>query len=257
MRTPNAVQRADVILELVREGQECSVSDLAGRFGVSEMTVRRDLDALAAEGRVVRTHGGATAASGVVFEFRFLERAKEHRGAKRQIAAKAASLVTDGMTVMLDSGTTTLALAEALRGKRDLTVVTTSLPIASALQYSDRIDVVLLGGHLRRDAPDLSGALTLQGLAGLRADMAFVGVDSVDIEGATYSRSIEVAHLIASMASDADVVYVVADSSKVGRTSLAKSGSLADWEGLITDQELDASKARELKKSGAKVILAK
>ncbi len=257
MKTANATQRAEVILGLVRDGEECSVSDLSVRFGVSEMTVRRDLDALAAEGRVVRTHGGATAASGVVFEFRFLERAREHRVAKRQIAAKAASLVTDGMTIMLDSGTTTLALAEALRGKRDLTVITTSLPIASALQYSDAIDVVLLGGHLRRDAPDLSGALTLQGLEGLHADAAFVGVDALGVDGTTYSHSIEVAHLIASMAAAADVVYVVADSSKIGRASLAKSGSLSEWDALITDPDLDAAKARELKKHGVKVIRAK
>lgn len=256
MKAASAVQRADAILERVREGQECSVADLAVTFKVSEMTVRRDLDALAAEGRVVRTHGGATAASGVVFEFRFLERAREHRAAKRQIAAKAASFVEDGMTVMLDSGTTTLALAEALRGKRDLTVVTTSLPIASALQYSDVIDVILLGGRLRRDAPDLSGALTLQGLKGLHADVAFVGVDSLDLEGTTYSRSIEVAHLIASMAAAADTVYVVADSSKIGHAALARSGSLTEWEALITDRDLAASKARELKKNRVRLIKA-
>ena len=254
MKTASAAQRADAILELVREGQECAVVDLAARFGVSEMTVRRDLDALAAEGRVIRTHGGATAASGVVFEFRFLERAREHRVAKRKIATRAARLVEDGMTVMLDSGTTTLALAEALRGKRDLTVVTTSLPIASALQYSDMIDVVLLGGHLRRDAPDLSGALTLQGLEGLHADLAFVGVDAIDLEGSTYSHSIEVAHLIATMAAASEAVYVVADSSKVGQASLARSGSLTQWKGLITDRELDPAKARALKKHGVRVI---
>jgi DeoR/GlpR family transcriptional regulator of sugar metabolism len=256
MKKINAKHRADVILGLIRDGQECSVGDLAVRFGVSEMTVRRDLDALAGEGRIIRTHGGAAAASGVVFEFRFLERAREHRDAKRRVAARAASLVQDGMTVMLDSGTTTLALAEALRSKRDLTVVTTSLPIASVLQYSDVIDVVLLGGHLRCDAPDLSGSLTLQGLQGLHADIAFVGVDAIDLKGTTYSHSIEVAHLIATMAAAADVVYVVADNSKVGQAALAKSGTLSQWEGLIINPGLDSAKAQALKQCGVKIIWA-
>ncbi len=257
MKAMSAVQRVGVILDLVRDGQECSVVELARQFGVSEMTVRRDLDALSAEGRVVRTHGGATAASGVVFEFRFLEKEREHKSAKHKIAAAAAKLVDDGMTVMLDSGTTTLALAHALREKRDLTVVTTSLPIASALQYSDVIDVVLLGGRLRRDAPDLSGALPLRALEGLHAHMAFIGADAVDLKGNTYNDSIEVAHLIQAITTVAEVVYCVADASKIGNTSLARSGSLDQWKGLITDSSLSTGASTKLRKRGVKIIRAK
>ena len=256
MKMASAAQRVEVILKLIGEGRECSVADLAVRFGVSEMTIRRDLDALAAQGRVIRTHGGATAASGVVFEFRFLEKQRVRRSAKRRIAAAAAALVEDGMTIMLDSGTTTLALAEALKGKCDLTVVTTSLPIASALQYSDAVDVVLLGGRLRRDAPDLSGSLPLKALEGLHADLAFVGADAVDLKGAAYNEAIEVAHLIESMATAADIVYCVADSSKIGKAALARSGSLTKWNGLITDSALDARVAAKLRRQGIKVMLA-
>ena len=257
MKTANAAQRAEGILGLIREGRECAVVDLAVKFGVSEMTVRRDLDALAAEGRIIRTHGGATAASGVVFDFRFLEREREHRVAKREIAAQAAELVEDGMTVMLDSGTTTLALARALKIRRNLTVVTTSLPIASALQYCDGIDVILLGGRLRRDAPDLSGALPLQALQGLHADMAFVGADAIDLNGRAYNQSIEVAHLIAAMAAASNAVYVVADGSKIGHTALAESGSIGQWEGLISDRGLTSAMASKLRKQGITVIRSK
>ena len=220
------------------------------------MTIRRDLDSLAAEGRIVRTYGGAAPASGVVFEFRFLERANERRAAKEAIGRRAGELVTDGMTVMLDSGTTTLALARQLRGKQGLTIVTTSLPIASELQHCDAIDVILLGGRLRRDAPDLFGALTLRMLEELHADVAFLGADAIDLKGTVYNRSVEVAHLITAMAGVSDVVYAVADSSKVGRTALGRIGSLAQWAGLITDGDLDDTTARKLRARGAKVIRA-
>jgi len=209
----------------------------ASEFGVSKMTVRRDLDALAAEGRVIRTHGGAASGGGVVFEFRFLERAKQNQSGKDEIAG---GLVADGNTVILDSSTTTLALARKLRDFRELTVITTSLPIASELQYCDGVELILLGGKLRRDSPDLSGALTLQGPEGVHADVAFLGCDAIDGTGVAYNQSVDVAHLISAMAKAANRVFFVADSSKIGHTALGRIGSLTQWDGLICDSGLPA-----------------
>jgi len=255
--TTSATKRKDAILERLGRGEECHVTSLAEAFGVSEMTVRRDLDALAAQGQIVRTHGGAAPGSGVVFQFRFLERAGEHGAAKEAIARRAAELVPDGATVALDSGTTTLALARELRGKRGLTVITTSLPVASELQHSDAVEVILLGGRIRRDSPDLSGALTLRSLEVLHADMAFFGADAVDLRGTCYQGRIEVAHLLETMASIADTVYVVADSSKLGSTATARVGSLRSWKGLITDSGLTAAAQRKLRAAGVNVIKAR
>ncbi len=248
--------RRERILARMSAGRECQVGALAAELGVSEMTVRRDLDALAAEGKLVRTYGGAAPAAGVVFEFRFLERAGERREAKAAIAARAAALVPDGSTVLLDSGTTTLALARALRGRRGLTVITTSLPIASELQYCETVDVILLGGRLRRDAPDLSGALTLRALEGLHADVAFLGADAIDAQGVCYHADLEVAHLVAAMAGAADTVYVVADSSKIGRSATGRMGCLRDWAGLVTDGGLELAAMRRLKGAGVRVLRA-
>jgi len=232
------------------------VDVLCARFGVSGMTIRRDLRALAAAGRVVRTHGGATPADRVTFEFGFLERMRRNQAAKQAIAAVAAGQVRDGQSVLLDSGTTTLALAEQLRGKKGLTVVTTSLPIASALQFCQEVQVLLLGGFVRRDAPDLTGALTEANLESLRADVAFIGADGIDLRGNVYNASLNVGRMLSKMAAAADRVFVVADSTKIGKTALTRFGNLAAWAGLITDSGLSRSAATALKRARVRVLKA-
>lgn len=257
MRSMNGMRRRERILELVAGGREVQITELAGEFDVSEMTVRRDLDSLAAEGRVIRTHGGAAAVGGVVFEFRFLDRANQNLSAKKEIASIAARIIVDGTTVILDSSTTTLAIAKELRHRRKLTVITTSLPIASELQYCEGVELVLLGGRLRRDSPDLSGVLTLQALEGLHSEVAFLGCDAVDAAGVAYNQSVEIAHLISAMARAASRVYFVADSSKIGHTALGRIGALSQWDGMISDSGLSAQSVRTLRNRGVTVLTPK
>ena len=130
--TPQA--RHTRILELLTTQGEAQVAELALSLGVSDMTIRRDLDALALAGKVLRTHGGAALSGRVVFDFQFMQRTQEQEGAKQHIAKIAASLIKDGQSILLDSGTTTLAVARALKVRKGLTIITTSLPIASELQ---------------------------------------------------------------------------------------------------------------------------
>lgn len=252
----NQRTRRSRISELLNQRGECSVEHLARRVGVSTMTIRRDLQALAAAGRVIRTHGGATPAERIAFEFQFLERSRKNRRAKWAIAAAAAELVDDGQSVLLDSGTTTLALAERLKTKKSLTVITTSLPIASALQFCERIEVLLLGGFVRRDSPDLTGALTEANVERLRADVAFIGADGVDRRGNIYNASLPVGRLLGKMASSANRVYVVADSSKIGASALMRFGSIAKWDGLITDAGVERATAAALRRAGVNLIKA-
>ncbi len=157
---------------------------------------------------------------------------------------------------MLDSGTTTLALAERLKPMTGLTVITTSLPVASELQFSGGIDVLLLGGLLRRDAPDLGGALTEANLENLRADVAFIGADAIDARGGVYNASIPVAHMLKKMAASARRVFVLADSSKLGKTGLMRFGEIRHWAGLITDAGADKGLVKSLRATGAAVQLA-
>lgn len=242
------------IADLVGALGECSVERLAQKFGVSDMTIRRDLRALAAQGRVLRTHGGAAAAERVSFEFKFLERARERQPAKEEIARVAAALVRDGQSLLVDSGTTTLAVARRLKERRDLTLITSSLPIASELQFCDAIRVYLLGGQIRRSSPDLIGAFAEANLETIRADLAFLGADAVDERGFAYNKSPEVARMLARMATAAREVFVLADSAKIGRTELARFGSLRRWGGLVTDRNLSRKHAAALRRAGVKLL---
>jgi DeoR family transcriptional regulator, fructose operon transcriptional repressor len=251
------ITRHERICEMLAARGECSVEELAEVLGVSGMTVRRDLQTLAEAGKVIRTHGGAAMAERISFEFDFLKRVKQHAVAKAAIGAAAAALVEDGQSVLLDSGTTTLALARCLHGKQNLTVITTSLPMASLLQYDQQIAVLLLGGYVRAGSPDLAGALTEANLETLHADVAFIGADGVDARGAVYNQSPEVARMLTKMAAAASRVYVVADHSKLGKTALWRFGHLKDWTGLVTDAEADRALIARLKRSGIHVIKAR
>ena len=181
---------------------------------------------------------------------------QQNQSAKRAIAAAAAAQITDGETIMLDSGTTTLELAKLLCGKQGLTVITNSLPIAAQLQYDRQIEVLLLGGYLRASSPDLVGAITEANLETLRADAAFLGADGIDRHGGVYQESPEVARMLTKMAASAGRVYVVADASKLGKTALWRFGRLQDWAALITDAAADRSLLASLRKAGVRVIKA-
>lgn len=242
------------IQALLNEGGESSVEFLSKKLGVCAMTVRRDLAALAKAGKVIRTHGGATPAEGVLFEFQFLQRTRVQEAAKESIAVAAAKLVGDGQSILMDSGSTTLALAKKLQEHSGVTLITTSLPIAAALQHAARVRVLLLGGFLRRDAPDLIGPMTEANLENLRADVAFLGADAIGLDGSVFSAFPEVARMAAKMAAAAKQTYVVADSSKVGQSALMRFGRLAQWGGLITDAGVTQAQAKALRKAGVRLI---
>jgi DeoR/GlpR family transcriptional regulator of sugar metabolism len=192
----------------------------------------------------------------VLFQFEFHTRSRINQEAKKQIARTAAALVRDGQSVMLDSGTTTLAIALELRNRKHLTLITTSLAIASALQHSVGVQVLLLGGFVRRDSPDLVGIFTETNLESLKSDWAFIGADGIDLHGNIYNGSIEVCHMLKRMAASAKAAYVVADSSKIGRTALMRFGNIADCRGLITDVGIQRKQILALQKAKVGVILA-
>ena len=204
----------------------------------------------------MRTHGGATPGSQVSFEFQFLRRSQEEAGAKQSIGAAAASLIHDGQSVLLDSGSTTLAIARELLTRQRLTVITTSLPIASILQRAPRVETLLLGGYVRRESPDLEGPLTEANLDYLRADIAFIGADGIDSEGNVYNASLGIARMLSKMVTSAGKIYVVADHTKLGRKALASYGNVASWAGLITDAPPDSPVAMQLQAAGVQVTFA-
>ena len=184
----SVAQRQAAIGEILQSRQEVSILELAEMFGVSQMTVRRDLDKLEQAGRVRRTHGGAMPAERMVFEFDFVNRRQANRRAKRAIAREALNRVQPGHRIILDTGTTTLELAHLLREHDDLTVITPSLAVASQLQFSEGIQLVLLGGIVRKGSPDLTGPVAEAVLDMFAVDVAFQGADGIDLDGAVYTN---------------------------------------------------------------------
>src|SRR3954469_124429 len=170
-----AAERRELILDAVRNDRTAEVVTLAQRFSVSEMTVRRDLARLAHEGRLRRVHGGAVSERE---EPPFGQIAVERLAEKQRIGGAAAALVADDQTVMIDIGTTTLQLARHLHGRR-LTVITSSLAVIEELLPDAGIDLVVLGGSVRRNYRSLVGVLAEDALRQLSADVAFVGTSGI------------------------------------------------------------------------------
>ena len=193
---------------------EQSVGVLAHRFGVTPMTIRRDLDALERQGMVLRTHGGAVLARPGIVEFRFAERRRTHASQKQAIARAVAGIVRPGMKITLDTGTTTLEVARAIAGVPEITVLTTSLAIASVLYACEHIELVLMGGTVRKNDPDLSGVLTEQNLRCFHVDLAVLGADAVSAEG-VYTTDMGIARGSQAMMVGAQRKVLVADELQV------------------------------------------
>jgi DeoR/GlpR family transcriptional regulator of sugar metabolism len=249
-------QRLETIRQELLQAKEVSIEALAGRFDVSGMTVRRDLELLEARGDVVRTHGGAAFAQRLTFEFSFREKQNRNRLAKSRIAECAAGHIEDSQVVFLDTGTTTLEIARRLMRCRNVTVITTSLAIVSVLQFAPGVRIVLLGGFLRGGSPDLHGPLTEQNIEMFRADVAFMGADAVDEDGNTYADDLQVVNLDRKMATHAAQVIVVADSSKFGRTGMCRVFGTEDYDLIVSDAGLGRDLRERWSKQGIEVEVA-
>lgn len=245
-----ALQRQLKIEKMLRKHKQVEIPALAAHFAVSEMTIRRDLDRLAETGRVHRTHGGAVPAERMAFEFDFTTRRQSHRQAKLAIAAEARTLVTPGQRLIIDTGTTTLELAHMLREAEDLTVITPSLAVASELQFSEGIQTVLLGGVVRKGSPDLTGIVAENVLDLFTADLAFQGADGIDLDGALYTADMRIAKVDEKIRSRARTTYILADSSKIGKTALVRHGYAKQAAALITDDNILPEHRRALEELG-------
>jgi DeoR family transcriptional regulator, fructose operon transcriptional repressor len=224
----------------VAEAGQVTVGALAERFGVSIDTIRRDLDQLSAEGVLVRTYGGAVSLSTVSRVDRAVNvRLSLQEVEKEKIAALAASLVEDGSTIMINGGTTTLALARHLHSHRDLTVATNNLLVPSALSPSAIRDLYVFGGAVRPITLATIGPVSLRVAGGteldIRCDLAFIGVGAVSADAGYSTSNVGEAAMMREMMSRAARVAILADSSKFGRRLFAQVSELGSADYLITD----------------------
>lgn len=239
-------RRAQILAELDRRGS-VRVSELVDILGVSDMTIRRDLDVLQEMGELHKVHGGATRRMDrSAEEPGFLAKSSLEQGKKEAIAARAAGLVEPGAAVAISAGTTTHALARHLTSVPDLTIVTNSLPVADTLHASGRTDAtVLLTGGLRTPSDALVGPIAIGSLRSLHADVVFMGVHGMDPKtGFTTPNLMEWETNQALVACGRSLV-VVADSTKWGVVGLSSFADLGDADVLVTDTGLSAE-AREI-----------
>lgn len=252
--------RRDRMLGLLRERDFVRVTDLASRFDVSEVTVRSDLDVLESRGMLRRVRGGAVPRSAAPSERPFEEAEVAAAHEKRAIAALAAGMVAPGDTVILDVGTTTTALAQALASRDDLqdvTVFTSSLTIAIALERAHpRISVIVTGGTLRPKQHSLVEPLAGLVLQSIHAGTVFLGCNGVDVDAGVTNVNLPETEIKKLMVAAAQRRIVCADSSKLGQVALAHVCQLDDVDVLLTDGGADPQILAELRDTGLEVRLA-
>ena len=244
--------RQSEILLLIKEKGTASIGEIATRFSVSEMTVRRVVHKLADGGLVIRTPGGAMVAPPGSTERTFAERSAKMSGAKDALGRAAASLVQEGETVVLDSGTTTRCVARHLAAQRDLVVVTPSLAVLEELAGSSGVQVRLTGGVYRRSSHDLSGNAVIESLGDIHADKVFFGAAALSFHKGVMNNDADMPR--AFLRAGKQRILVI-DSSKVGSEAVYRLCPVESCDLVITDGGVKSSDLARLRKL-TKVLVA-
>lgn len=246
----------------VTELGQVTVAQLAERFDVSLDTIRRDLDQLDSEGVLIRTHGGAVGLSAVPRPDTGLDvRMRMQASAKEQIGALAAGLVTDGAAVIVNAGTTTLAVVRHLRDQRDLTIATNSLQLPAEISPDVVRDLYVFGGQVRFSAQATVGPVSFHRMSPgddlqIQCDLALIAVGAVDAASGYTTSNLGEATMMAEMMDRATQVAVLADSSKFDRRLFARVAELGRAHYLVTDAAPPPALGRALEEAGVKVLVA-
>jgi DeoR family transcriptional regulator, aga operon transcriptional repressor len=258
-------ERWNTLLDLVSANGHLNVTGAAEALGVSEATIRRDLDQLAGQRMLTRTRGGAISSSQLGYDLPLLYKTARNAPEKQLIGRVAATLITPGATVALNGGTTTVEVARALAGRgepRDvqarggITVVTNALGIASELAGRPQIKLVVTGGVARSESHELIGPLATYVLEDLTFDWVFLGVDGLDaIAGATAHHEGE-ASINRLMTQRAEHVAIVADRSKLGKRAFARVCGIDKIDVVVTDAADESPAVAALADKGVRVISA-
>jgi DeoR/GlpR family transcriptional regulator of sugar metabolism len=239
--------RRERILVQLSADDQTSVSDLSQLLGVSEVTIRKDLDVLESQGLLTRIHGGAVVSGRGRLERYFAAREQENREEKRRIAQAAAALVQSQQSIFLDASTTALHIARLIKNREDLTVVTNGLYTALELSFSVGITVVVIGGIVRRRSSSLVGGISDDLLQRSRVDIGFFGARGVTAHDGLTETDMGEAALKQRMVSQAATVVGVVDSTKFGATFFSAFALPHEIDRIITDAAAPAPIVEELR----------
>ncbi len=243
------------IIDLIEQEGIVKVTSLSKKFGVSEVTIRNDLVQLEKKNILIRAHGGAMKYQRVGIDFELDIKSQKHLEEKQKIGKKAAQLIKDGDTIILDSGTTTLQIAKNLSHLNDLTVITNSLNIAGQLVNQTNVNVIMPGGMLRRKSLSLIGSVAENSIKNYYCDKVFLGVDGIDTDYGISTPHSEEAHLNNIMINISREVIVVTDSSKFSKKSFAFIAPLSKIDTIITDNNISKNEKLNLEQSEINLLV--
>ena len=249
-------QRRRQIVQQVNQAGRVSVTELSQQFGVSEVTVRADLQALADGNLLVRTHGGAVPLNPAAPDLSLALRRQRQVQEKRHIGQAAARMVADGDAIILDSSSTALAIAQALKNHRYLTVITNGLSIAQEFLTAPGVTVAMPGGVLRRDTASLVGTDGLEMLRKFNVQTGFFGAHGITVAEGLTDVSADEAEIKRPLVAICRQVVAVLDATKWGRVGVASFAALAQIHKVITDSHAPAELVAQVRAAGVEVILA-
>lgn len=232
-----SVLRRNEILAYMRSQGKASVEDLAERFEVTVQTIRRDLGELANEGKIDRVHGGATMRAGVT-NIVYEERRRLNADPKQRIARLVARHVPDNVSLFINIGTTTEAVARELLTHENITVVTNNINVANILSENESCEIIVSGGTLRRSDGGLVGDLTTQMIEQFKVDIAIIGTSALDEEGDLLDFDLREVRVSKAIIRHSRKVLLVSDHSKFERTAPVRIASMADLDAVFTDVPL-------------------
>src|SRR5437667_7505957 len=251
-----AVDRRRVFAEALRSRGVVSVVEMAEQLGTTEITVRRDLRAMAKDGLVMRARGGAILPAPIGHEPSYSEKARLAAAEKASIARLAVQMIRPGDSILLGPGTTTQALAKLLVDFPELTVVTNSLLVAQALMEASRVEVILTGGTLRRSIHALVGPATEDSVRALRASQAFISGNGFTADRGLSTPNPVVAATDRALAGAAQHVVVLADYTKIGQETMCQTVPAARVHTLITDSRAAMEELEAIRAAGLEVRVA-
>lgn len=256
-RVTGTSERREQIIQRLRQQGSVQVNDLSVLFGVSTVTIRNDLAFLEKQGIAVRAYGGALICDSNTpgVEPSVEDKSSLNTAVKRSIAKAAAEMIKPGHRVILDSGTTTYEIARLMRQHTDVIAMTNGMNVASALLEAEGVELLMTGGHLRRQSLSFYGDQAEQSLQNYHFDMLFLGVDAIDLERGVSTHNEDEARLNRRMCEVAERIIVVTDSSKFNRSSLHKIIDTQRIHTIIMDEGIPAECLQELHRSGVEVII--
>ncbi|MFI0429299.1 DeoR/GlpR family DNA-binding transcription regulator [Mariniflexile sp. HMF6888] len=249
-------KRREKIIELIQEDGSAKVIDLAKIFKVTEVTIRQDLEKLEKQGLILREHGGAFLKNikDHVRSFSLLQ--QENLEKKETIALKCLEFIESGDTIILDSGSTTTEIAKKLIGYKNLTVITNALNIALMLGTESGIEVIMTGGEFKPPTLSLTGQKAADFFKGLNVQKLFLATAGISLKAGLTYPSISDLVVKRAMIEAADITYLVADSTKIGKSALASLGALSLIDYIITDSGMEEKDKQVFKNHEIEVILA-